>query len=635
MVFGIFCCKRRWTSGELRISLAMRILSEAYFSWQAGCTSATTKLAGTQCRAGRQTTPTPCKENKKRELMAPKDLRKPHCDIKPSVSYATNKEIINSAWEGPEVLRDLVLRYVKQRKPLSAINLATIFHRAAKYPYILSPDVLEYLTSSLRMVTISGQVLGNIGYGLQGLKNTDPVNDLVTVLALKTEETKEELTVQQIANALYGLKGMTDSPAMRQYLRALEPKLRGITEAFVSQAIGNCCFGLQQLGDSPEVRSILAAVADRLEEGTIAKEVQDGVSNLPLSDGASDSSLKATLMPKVRKEMISLDGQAISNALYGMHTLGDTPETRRLLALISIQLNKVARPLKAQEVAIALYGLRCFQSTPDEVRRFLVALVPHFGTCVGRFEVKHISSSACGLRWLGDCDETRMALAALTEKVRKNREPFDGQTIGNCLYGMQSFGCSKEALGMLEALRPHIEQFKLPMSSQQLGTAFYGFRTVGDSLECRGLLLALTPKLRQCKSLDPQAISNLLYGCHELGRAPQIKSILKVLQPLVTDCKQPFNSQVFANSFYGLHSVADSEELRDLVTALGAKLEDYQNDLKPEYLAIMYHNVRAISDCEGVRRILAILEKKIVEANIEMPSSMRCYRPDIAKRCVT
>jgi hypothetical protein len=565
--------------------------------------------------------PAAAAENTGSEVGA-KGVRRSDCN---SLFNATNEEITKCAREGPDVLHKLVLRFVQEDRQLNGVNIATVFYSCAKLPNMLGPDVLKYLLNALHGASLCGQSIGNIGYGLQGFEDTPIVRELLALLTLKIRESTEKMTAQQVGNALYGLKGITDSPEARSFLHAMEPKLQGVRGVFSSQAVGNACFGLQQLGDSPQVRSIIDAIAGRLEEATLAIDAQDAVSKIPFGT-LPHGSLRAALLPKVIHQDLRLNGQAISNSLYGLQTIGDTPQTRRLVSLIACHLEQITAPLKAQEVAIALYGLRCFQGAPEEVQRLLVALAWQIRVCTGRFNVRYISSSFCGLRWLGDCVETRSVLASLTEKVKCSAEPFDSRTIGNCLYGMQSFGCSEEALCMLQALVPHVERCTSSMTPQQIGSSFYGLHSVGDSLETRKMLVALSGKLEELYALDPQAISNTLYGLHDLGNAPQTKQVLRALMPKIISCKAAFNPQVFANSFFGLQSMENSTEVRGILAALASKFAECSGPFNVEYLASMIYNLRSIGDCEEVRLLLRLMKPKISESSMPAESIAKVFQ---------
>ena len=49
---------------------------------------------------------------------------------------------------------------------------------------------------------------------------------------------------------------------------------------------------------------------------------------------------------------------------------------------------------------------------------------------------------------MGDSEQTRRLVAALTPKVRDCREALDAQAVGNALYGLQRMGDSEQTRGI-------------------------------------------------------------------------------------------------------------------------------------------------------------------------------------------
>jgi len=520
------------------------------------------------------------------------------------VYLATNKELTNRLRAGPKELQDYIWRLCREKQLLNEVNVATIFHASAKHPYILTPDVLNYLMDAAEDLDMDARALGNTLYGLQGLKNSAAVHRVVRIMAAKVQSSTEDFTPQQIGNALYGMQNLRDAPEVRVLLCAMETKLRMCKEHMSVQGIASACFGMKSLSDSPEVRSVIQALAVKVEQLNDMRETRQRLAEMP--------SLHRALHPHMSNQHFALDGWGVSNALYGLQNLVDTPQVRRLIGAIAVQLENLAEPMKAQEVTQAFYGLRSFHGSPTEIRRLLEALAVQLDACTEMFLPRHIAVSLYGLRWLGQSDEGRRVLAGLAERTRQCKQDFDGQAVGNALYGLLCYGNCKEMHSMLEALRPKVEECRGILTEQEVGNAFYGLRTIEDCTEVRRMLLALTPRLEQCQKMDPQAISNTLFGVHSLGNVPQTSIIMSVLVRQIQQCKAVFSGQAVANSFSGLQAFQDVTIARKVIAALAPKLAN-SRDVKPDHLGNILINFRTVGDSKEARVVLKILEQQVDE----------------------
>jgi hypothetical protein len=125
------------------------------------------------------------------------------------------------------------------------------------------------------------------------------------------------------------------------------------------------------------------------------------------------------------------------------------------------------------------------------------------------------------------------------------------------------------------------------------------------------MMATLIHKLKDAGHLDPQAISNSLYGLNGMGRTPQMKELVKQLVPKIKQCSSPFKPQSFANAMYGMQSMPDSVESRSLLAALTEKMRQCEDPIKSEYLATMIYNLRSMADSEEVRAFLRHLKPLI------------------------
>ena len=141
---------------------------------------------------------------------------------------ATQKEI-TAAGKDQQTLLDLLNNFHASNRPLNAINLATIFFRAAKSRAQLPPHIITYITEKLHgedAQEFGHQAVGNAVYGLQCMGDSPEVKDLLKVLIIKVQTCSDELTGQEIGNALYGLQRLSDSEEVLQLVAALTTKVQ-------------------------------------------------------------------------------------------------------------------------------------------------------------------------------------------------------------------------------------------------------------------------------------------------------------------------------------------------------------------------------------------------------------------------
>mmetsp|Transcript_444 Transcript_444/g.667 ORF Transcript_444/g.667 Transcript_444/m.667 type:complete len:743 (-) Transcript_444:200-2428(-) len=508
---------------------------------------------------------------------------------------ATNKDIVKYSREGSQAMYNLLVQFSWEKRQLNAVNVATIFHSSAKTPDILTPDVLDYLTTAMQKADgFDARAIGNACYGFQGLKDSPSMHRVLAAMAAKVTNCTSDFNPQQAGNALYGLQNLRDSEQVRYLVQCLEPKITACKQPFSSQSIASACLGLRHLGNSSEVRRMFGAIAAKVEQLIEMSDPPDRFSSLP-------------------SQSFQLDGQAIGSVLNGLQSMDNSPEILRLILAVSIHAERVKRPMKAQELSSAFYGLRCLRGSPFEVRRLLKALCAQLKACTDYFMVRHIATILYGLRWLGDSDEARSVLLMCAEKIRMSSEPFDGHAIGNALYGLQGFPCCSEVQDVLDALAPKMDECQKILTGQEIGNAFYGFRSMlSDCDEVRRILVILTARLRECRYVDPQAISNALYGLHAFGNISEITSpIICILANRIRDCRDQFRPQAISNSFFGLQSMEDSPVARDILSALTRKLEECPENLTPTHLGNMLYNVRSFGDSEEIRNLLRVLKPRI------------------------
>ena len=89
---------------------------------------------------------------------------------------------------------------------------------------------------------------------------------------------------------------------------------------------------------------------------------------------------------------------------------------------------------------------------------------------------------------LGDSEEVRQLVAALTPKVQQCQEELKSQHVGNALYGLQRLGDSEEARQLLAVLTPKVEQCREDLRKHDVDEAISRLAYFGDSEEVRELI---------------------------------------------------------------------------------------------------------------------------------------------------
>ena len=85
--------------------------------------------------------------------------------------------------------------------------------------------------------------------------------------------------------------------------------------------------------------------------------------------------------------------------------MGDTPESRRLLAVLTPKVKQFQDALSAQEVGNAIHGLQRFGDS-SEAREIVAALIPLVKKCTTEFKAQEIGNTAWAFPTLGQLDES-------------------------------------------------------------------------------------------------------------------------------------------------------------------------------------------------------------------------------------
>ena len=157
--------------------------------------------------------------------------------------------------------------------------------------------------------------------------------------------------------------------------------------------------------------------------------------------------------------------------------------------------------LKARQVASALFGLQCLGDT-EQSRRLVVALTPKVFQCKEVLKSQEIGQALWGLQGLKDSEEVKELLVALTLNIRRCREVLGSQTVLNALRGVESMGSSKEVRDLLAALAPKIIESPDSMDEQAVGKAICRFKSVGNAPEVQMIVATLSAKVCHRDSAD-------------------------------------------------------------------------------------------------------------------------------------
>jgi hypothetical protein len=173
------------------------------------------------------------------------------------------------------------------------------------------------------------------------------------------QESGRECKPQEISNSLYGLQRMRDSYELRQVLVALTPKVHHCNEEFTSQAIGNALYGMRNMSDCPEVRALISALTPKIERSRAVmkpQEIGNALYGLQSIGGSSEElrKLLRALTPKVKQCRETFLAQHITNAFQGLHLIDDSEELKQLLLALRPKVQYFSEDLSRRFVNTTL-----------------------------------------------------------------------------------------------------------------------------------------------------------------------------------------------------------------------------------------------------------------------------------------
>merc|ERR1719199_225397 len=118
-------------------------------------------------------------------------------------------------------------------------------------------------------------------------------------------------------------------------MAADENPLNGVNISTAMHACAKFPAVLQAPGVLPYLTRQLSAIPNNPNEFR-ARSVSSSIYGLQsVGDSAETRALVAALAPHVEKSQDYLNGQAIGNSIYGLQNIGDSPEVRSLVAALT------------------------------------------------------------------------------------------------------------------------------------------------------------------------------------------------------------------------------------------------------------------------------------------------------------
>lgn len=310
---------------------------------------------------------------------------------------------------------------------------------------------------------------------------------------------------------------------------------------------------------------------------------------------------------------VRLNGQAIANALYGLHRMtAETAHVRRIVVALAALVESAALSLplplsrhrahhqndahgqnlsssapssstrvllSGQELGSALWGLRGMSSDQPAVRRLVGALASCLSSmpAVGELESadecrrlssQHVGMALSGLRVLSsEHAEVRALLAALLPRLADSlcQTRLDRQAVG-AIQGLAGMDAScAEVQSLLTLLAAAIKASPDALGEQELSCALSGLRRMSTShLSVVQILEALRGKTLGLASLSPLALGQAVHGLKSMAseESPAVDDMLAALAGKVgwpTDAPQWLSSQSLAMMLTGLRGMSAAD----------------------------------------------------------------------------
>jgi len=370
--------------------------------------------------------------------------------------------------------------------------------------------------------------------GLQRCGNSQESRDILAALAPKIEEVRE-VNAQTVGNALYGLRLFRDCPEVRGIFRAFAVKIETMSEPLPGNTVANAIYGFQRCSDSPELQELLLAFSKRMTDRMTQQHIAMTLYGL-LSSGQSAASLAvlAKLTDKIAQCTEEFNDQTIGNSLYGLQNFNSAPEVRAVIAALRPHIARGgSAPLGEQAIANSVSGLSHMIDC-DEAHAVLGALAPRIASFPGQLSWKAFVFAMRSLKHCrSDGPEHRAVVAALVSKAPA-AEPLESIAACDALLGVRFAGDCKETRAALALLVPHLANGVADFDPQRLRRTLAGVSCAPASDEAYRGLLILAPRLQMLAGdLDPVCFEQV--ACILQGRAarPETSQLLTAIEPHV------------------------------------------------------------------------------------------------------
>jgi hypothetical protein len=282
--------------------------------------------------------------------------------------------------------------------------------------------------------------------------------------------------------------------------------------------------------------------------------------------------LLEVLLPKVEECRCSMSGQEIGNAFYGFRSLTDCPQARRLLEALTPKLQQCGL-LDGQAISNALYGLHGFGHIPEITLPILKAMAGKLLQCQDIFRAQAISNAIAGLQNMENSPDVQCFLAALLPRLRECEETFSPVAIGNMLYNFRSLGDSGGTRQFLRVLAHKIRTCAGSFQDHDIAHVFIGLACLGGYEEVRDVLNAMAPHVESCQKLNSQDVCNCLNALKTLEFAHEIGTFLEVLDAKIRACRNSLTESHLRKALQGLRHLKEAEEVQPILCSLADKAQ--------------------------------------------------------------
>ena len=465
--------------------------------------------------------------------------------------------------------------------------------------------------------------LSNAFYSLRMMRSDTPhMDDFLTLLATKLEDSDENMSSQEVANALNGMQRLSHrSKVVRRVLGTLAKKVLSSEGCMNAQEIGMSLFGLRNMGECAEVNAVLYALADVIDRSTEPLGSQaignglNGLQHFNVEESKAASAVLTALLPRILACREPLTLKAVGGAVYGLRSsTAAGPTVRHILHFLTDSI--LAQPDMALDnfsLSSALHGLRNMSDEHREVCAFLAAMTALLQRAPGMWDAKTVANSLLGVsRMRRGSRASRHLVRAITAKITPGVDDAVDyyHNVGLCLYGLQSISMCKEVRVLLSKLEEKVTAQPRALVERDVSFAFFGLKNKSSNTpEVRAMMTALAMNLAlSTATMSARSASMCVQGLsRQCSRAPSTVAVLDALRPRLE--RTHFDAQACGNILYGLHSMNTGQEsVRTFLTMYGDRLEECEHRLSAQEVSNAFYGLQGMdSRHDEVARVLGLL----------------------------